>query len=44
MQKVEAAINEGWKLNVVNKERKRWTGVNSEIEIREWTEYYKGLK
>ncbi|KYN27547.1 hypothetical protein ALC57_03066 [Trachymyrmex cornetzi] len=42
-RKVEGAKNEGQVWEIVNRERKKWKGVNKGIEMREWEEYFKEL-
>lgn len=37
------AFKKGRECEVINRERKSWKGVNEEIELREWTDYFKGL-
>ncbi|KYN12238.1 hypothetical protein ALC57_15590, partial [Trachymyrmex cornetzi] len=42
-RKVEGAKNEGQVWEIVNRERKKWKGINKGIEMREWEEYFKEL-
>jgi len=42
-REMEKAIVEGQVWGIVNRERKRWKGINEDIKMEEWEEYFKGL-
>lgn len=39
----EAVGTEGQVWRVVNRERKEWKGINRDIELEEWEEYFREL-
>lgn len=43
MGKAEETRTEGQVWRVVNRERKKWKGINRDIEMEEWEEYFREL-